>query len=811
MKKFLVGLVSFVLVFSFVKFADASLLDDLKKEVGELRVQIALLKGSQMATALSATNDMTPRIMYWWGMVNQHIDSNGVWQTDSDGSSGANLDKLTYCKKFWTNTVSVEDYKNETIDTWRAAGNRGAYTGTKMSFKCVQLTSETKSANTAVAVPGGWTDWADYGDCVDGMKPQIRSCTNPAPANGGAGCVGSIGRSVSCTATTDVNDPTPRIMYWWGKVNQHISTDGSGVWQTDPDGSSGAILDKLTYCKRWYPNTISVENYKNETIDTWRAAGNAGAYTYTTMSTKCVQRTGTITDPIDGGWSAWIDSGTCTNNQQKQVRRCTNPTPQNGGKTCSGDWYQYISCGTVDTAPKLNSSVSLDEVCKAGFPDFEYLKTNRGSVVFSQQYGFPASSSEITSLQKMLSVFGYMYGDIDGKYVWNGLTQYSVGLFQKDNNLTADGIAGKLTVDALRAKWNSKCASDNDTTPLITVTYPNGGETFKTGDKITVKWKTSGGFLPTDELALVIMGPNNTYPYSISTLNDGEETIIIPKVDNTSTYNLVLKIRGKNVSSDQSDEREILIKKYENTSTFINDMTCGAQLTEKLESGMSGSQVDVLQKMLNGLGYLSTTNVDGKFGIATYNAVKSFQTKYGLYVDGVVGLNTRTTLNARWSEKCVSSVIGNVAPTTPSNTTISPMFFTSSECRDKKDNDGDGFIDIGDKGCHVGGLLTGDYVSTKSEKDLVFNILEGNVSCNSNFISNNLYFGSSYTSQVKSLQTILNKLGYLDSSGIDGKYGSITLFAVRQFQIDNNLKNDGIVGSETRSVANSKLQSFCVN
>ena len=135
MKKFLVGLVSFVLVFSFVKFADASLLDDLKKEVGELRVQIALLKGSQMATALSATNDMTPRIMYWWGKVNQHIstDGSGVWQTDPDGSSGAILDKLTYCKRWYPNTISVENYKNETIDTWRAAGNAGAYTYTTMS------------------------------------------------------------------------------------------------------------------------------------------------------------------------------------------------------------------------------------------------------------------------------------------------------------------------------------------------------------------------------------------------------------------------------------------------------------------------------------------------------------------------------------------------------------------------------------------------------------------------------------------------------------------------------------------------------
>ena len=96
------------------------------------------------STTNITTNDTTPRIMYWYGKVNQHIDAQGNWQTDSDGVSGANLDKLTYCKKFFPNTTSVEDYKVETIGTWKDAGNTqdvnrlSAYTTPKMSTKCVQ-------------------------------------------------------------------------------------------------------------------------------------------------------------------------------------------------------------------------------------------------------------------------------------------------------------------------------------------------------------------------------------------------------------------------------------------------------------------------------------------------------------------------------------------------------------------------------------------------------------------------------------------------------------------------------------------------
>ena len=33
-----------------------------------------------------------------------------------------------------------------------------------------------------------------------------------------------------------------QIMYWWGKVNQHVDSR-TGAWVTDPDGVSGADID----------------------------------------------------------------------------------------------------------------------------------------------------------------------------------------------------------------------------------------------------------------------------------------------------------------------------------------------------------------------------------------------------------------------------------------------------------------------------------------------------------------------------------------------------------------------------------------
>ncbi|NMC51632.1 hypothetical protein GYA54_02805, partial [Candidatus Kuenenbacteria bacterium] len=80
-------------------------------------------------------------------------------------------------------------------------------------------------------------------------------------------------------------DPTPRISYWPGKVNQHTE---NGVWKTDPDGTSGSTINMLTYCKKWYPNTVRYEYYKDETITDWKRVYNTGSYTSTKPVYKCI-------------------------------------------------------------------------------------------------------------------------------------------------------------------------------------------------------------------------------------------------------------------------------------------------------------------------------------------------------------------------------------------------------------------------------------------------------------------------------------------------------------------------------------------
>ncbi|MFA5778435.1 MAG: peptidoglycan-binding domain-containing protein [Candidatus Paceibacterota bacterium] len=62
----------------------------------------------------------------------------------------------------------------------------------------------------------------------------------------------------------------------------------------------------------------------------------------------------------------------------------------------------------------------------------------------------------------------------------------------------------------------------------------------------------------------------------------------------------------------------------------------------------------------------------------------------------------------------------------------------------------------------------------------------------------------SFSTTTYSYQTKLIKLGYLAEGQADGKKGPKTTSAVRQFQKDNGLVSDGLIGPITIKALNSK-------
>jgi len=75
---------------------------------------------------------------------------------------------------------------------------------------------------------------------------------------------------------------------------------------------------------------------------------------------------------------------------------------------------------------------------------------------------------------------------------------------------------------------------------------------------------------------------------------------------------------------------------------FANYISPYPEPTSLIRYGNYGSNVKWVQDMLNHNGF--SLSVDGDFGNKTLSAVKSFQSKHGLTVDGIVGVATKTSL-----------------------------------------------------------------------------------------------------------------------------------------------------------------------
>ena len=83
---------------------------------------------------------------------------------------------------------------------------------------------------------------------------------------------------------------------------------------------------------------------------------------------------------------------------------------------------------------------------------------------------------------------------------------------------------------------------------------------------------------------------------------------------------------------------------------FINSTIVSAEtinVRNNLKKGSRGEQVKLLQTELNSvLG--CNLDIDGSFGSKTLAAVKEFQTKYDLKVDGIAGASTIGKLNVNY-------------------------------------------------------------------------------------------------------------------------------------------------------------------
>ena len=239
-----------------------------------------------------------------------------------------------------------------------------------------------------------------------------------------------------------------------------------------------------------------------------------------------------------------------------------------------------------------------------------------------------SKGTDVRNLQQDLTTLGYYWAKITGNF--GEKTEAAVKRFQEENGLTADGVAGTKTLNAVAAAVARKGG-----TPA---SGGNAGTTLKLNSQGT---KVSQ--LQTD---LKQLG----YYYADITGNFGERTEAAVKAFQ----------KAKSLTADGIAGTKTL-----NAIAVAVDKAGGSSSgssSTNMKLGSTGTAVSALQQNLTTLGYYYG-DVTGHYGNLTQQAVKKFQKAKGLTQDGVASTATLNAITSALKNAGVDVGPGTVATT----------------------------------------------------------------------------------------------------------------------------------------------------
>ncbi|CAH3047177.1 unnamed protein product, partial [Porites lobata] len=192
-----------------------------------------------------------------------------------------------------------------------------------------------------VPVDGGFTSWSDWSccsrSCGNGTKVRYRSCTNPAPANGGLGCTGERNQTESCLGTScPGNCVTASIQIAECNPESQVQAPQTRPPRLPPDRQLAlfSVIPRVQIlghaCK--IANCLVSSQLIFLTM-------LCSIRSFCFLILKIPKTVCFVLFVVDGGFSNWSNwtkcSVTCGTGFQLRTRSCTNPLPEHGGKLCA--------------------------------------------------------------------------------------------------------------------------------------------------------------------------------------------------------------------------------------------------------------------------------------------------------------------------------------------------------------------------------------------------------------------------------------------------------------------------------------------
>lgn len=190
-----------------------------------------------------------------------------------------------------------------------------------------------------IPVNGGWSTWTEWSVCNSrcgrGYQKRTRSCTNPAPLNGGAICEGQSIQKLAC------NPLCP------GNLTIHplISRKrGFRCTKTKCINNMMQLCLHISLCLCPPPLHVSLSHISRSRIHSPTRALVCFhlLICHFTHSALICPVCCVVVDGLWTEWSKWSTCGTeCTHWRR---RECSAPAPKNGGKDCEGMVLQSKNC-----------------------------------------------------------------------------------------------------------------------------------------------------------------------------------------------------------------------------------------------------------------------------------------------------------------------------------------------------------------------------------------------------------------------------------------------------------------------------------